>query len=235
MNKKRKALLALPLIVILVVVGYTLVMGIAPGFDAPVLEFPISETGRVERLSAFHTPDWGEPGVFHNGIDLVISDNVDIVSPVTGTVVSVSEHVNPYAGNVLFEIGIAVNWGWSVKLVLEPGFLDATNNTLQSDLIDAEFGERVSAGDFLATLLFSGNYPHLHFMLVSFESDVCAYNYSSSAARSTFESIALSSNSTIFYPYSSPNLFTSPTVVIPLVLAGVYVIVVVVVFRHRSK
>ena len=52
----------------------------------------------------------------------------------------VSEHVNPYAGNVLFEIGIAVNWGWEVRLVLEPGFLDATNNTAQSDLIDAEFG-----------------------------------------------------------------------------------------------
>ena len=76
----------------------------------------------MERLSAYHTPDWGEPGVFHNGIDLVISDNVTIISQISGVISRVSEHVNPYAGNVLFEIGIAANWGWEVKLVLEPGF-----------------------------------------------------------------------------------------------------------------
>ncbi|MFX1484931.1 MAG: hypothetical protein ACFFCP_17270, partial [Promethearchaeota archaeon] len=102
MNRKRKALLALPIIVILVGVGYTLVLGISPGFDEPTLQFPISETDQIERLSAYHTPDWGEPGVFHNGIDLVISENVTIISPVSGTIVSYSEHINPYAGNVLF-------------------------------------------------------------------------------------------------------------------------------------
>jgi hypothetical protein len=235
MNKKRKALLALPIIVILVGVGYTLVLGIAPSFDDPTLEFPISESDRIERLSAYHTPDWGEPGVFHSGIDLVISENVTIVSPVSGTVVSYSEHINPYAGNMLFEISIAVNWAWVVQLVIEPGFLDATNNSLQSTMIDAEFGQRVEPGDALATLLFSDNYPHLHYMLGYFGSDVCAYNYSSSAARSQFESIALSSNSTIFYPHPSPNPLTSPLVIIPLVLVGVYVIVVIVVFRRPSK
>ena len=116
--------------------------------------------------------------------------------------------------------------------MLELGFLDATNNFLQSNLIYADGGQRVNIGDFLAMLLSNDKYPHLHYMLVSFGSDVCAYNYSSSAARSTFESIASSSNSTILYPYSPPNPFTSPTVVIPLVLVGVYVIVVIVVFRR---
>jgi len=232
MNKKRKALLALPIIFILVGVGFTLVLGIAPGFNEPTLEFPISQTERVVRLSAFHTPDWGEPGVFHNGIDLVISDNVTIVSPVAGTVMSLSEHINPYAGNVLFEIGIAVNWAWSVSLVIEPGFLDDTNNSLQSTMIDAEFGQRVEPGDALATLLFSENYPHLHYMMSGFGSTVCAYNYSSSAAQSTFESIALASNSTIFYPHSGPNVFTSPLVLVPLVLIGIYVVVVIVFFRR---
>ncbi|MFW9817874.1 MAG: hypothetical protein ACFFEW_18310 [Candidatus Thorarchaeota archaeon] len=235
MNRKRKALLVLPIIVILIGVGYTLVLGIAPGFDDPTLEFPISETGSIERLSAYHTPDWGEPGVFHNGIDLVISDNVTIVSPVAGTIVSYSEHINPYAGNVLFEIGIAVNWGWSVGLVLEPGFLDTTNNSLQSGEIDAVVGQRVEPGDALATLLFSDNYPHLHYALSSFGSDTCAYNYSSPAAKTTFESIAAASNSTIFYPYPAPNVLTSPLVLIPLVLTGVYAIVVLVVFRRGSK
>jgi len=235
MNKKRKALLALPIIAILALVGYTLVLGVAPGFDDPTLEFPISETNRVVRLAAYHTPDWGEPGVFHSGIDLVISDNVTIVSPATGTVVGFSEHVNPYAGNMLFEISIAVNWAWVVQLVIEPGFLDTTNNSLQSTMIDAQFGQRVEPGDVLATLLFSENYPHLHYMVGYLGSDVCAYNYSSSAARSTFETIATTSNSTIFYPYPSPNPLTSPLVLIPLVMLGVYAVVVIVVFRRPSK
>jgi len=232
MNKKRKLLLAIPIIAILFGVGYTMVLGIAPNFNSPNLEFPISETDRIERLSAFYTPDWGEPGVFHNGIDLVISDDVTIVSPVAGTVTGRSEQINPYAGNVLFEIMIAVNWASSVKLVLEPGFLDETNNSLQSSMIEAVFGQRVEVGDKLATLLFSDNYAHLHYMLSYFGSEVCAYNYSSPTARSNFEAIALASNSTIFYPYPAPNVITSPLVMIPLVLVGIYVIAVIIVFRR---
>lgn len=232
MNKKRKLLLALPIIVILSVVGYTMVLGITPSFDSPNLEFPIPESDRVVRLSAYHTPDWGEPGVFHNGIDLVISDDVTIVSPVAGTVIGYSEHINPYAGNVLFEIVIGVNWAFSVNLVLEPGFLDETNNSLQSSMIDVQFGQHVAVGDTLATLLFSDNYPHLHYMPAYFGSDVCAYNYSSSAAKSTFDIIASTSNSTIFYPHSAPNVIASPLVLIPLALVGIYAIVVIIVFRR---
>ena len=213
------------------VISYTGVLGIEMGFATPELAFPISEPDRVEKLSAYHTPDWGEPGVFHNGIDLVISEDVTIVSPVAGTIVSLTENINPYAGNVLFEIRIAVNWGWEVKLVLEPGFQDTVNNSLQSDMIDAVFGQHVEPGDELATLLFSTQYPHLHYMLLSFGLDVCAYNYSSAVAKSTFDTVALNSNSTIFYPHSPPNLIFSPILSIPLILLGVYAIMVVVVLR----
>lgn len=90
----------------------------------------------------------------------MVSANVTIVSPVLGTVINLSEHVNPYARNVLFEITIAANWGWEVKLVLEPKFQDDVNNSLQSDTIDAVYGQRVEPGDELATLLHSIQYPH---------------------------------------------------------------------------
>jgi len=232
MNRKQKIVLGLPIIAILIGVGYTMILGIAPSFDSPNLEFPISETDRIERLSAYYTPDWGEPGVYHNGIDLVISDDVTIVSPVSGTVIGYSEHINPYAGNVLFEIMIAVNWAFTVNLVLEPGFLDETNNSLQSSMIDVAFGQHVEVGDTVATLLFSDNYPHLHYMPAYFGSNVCAYNYSSSTAKTTFETIALASNSTIFYPHTAPNVITSPLVMIPLVLLGIYVIVIIIVFKR---
>ncbi|MBE0526066.1 MAG: hypothetical protein IH631_03930, partial [Candidatus Thorarchaeota archaeon] len=116
MNRKQKGILLVPLLVIGSIIGYSLLMGISIGFESPSLEFPIAEEDKIERLSAYHTPDWGEPGVFHNGIDLVISENVTIVSPVHGTIISYSEHINPYAGNVLFEIAIAINLAWTVNL-----------------------------------------------------------------------------------------------------------------------
>lgn len=48
MNRRRKTILALPLVVILAFVGYNTVLGIPLGFAAPTLEFPVSETDRIE-------------------------------------------------------------------------------------------------------------------------------------------------------------------------------------------
>lgn len=209
-------------------------MGISISFASPALEFPISEENRISSFSAYHTPDWGESGVFHNGIDLIISDNVTIVSPVRGTISSYSENINPYAGNVLFEIAIAINWGWDVHLVLEPGFRDATNNSLQSTFINVNIGQQVSAGDELAMLLFSDNYPHLHYMLLNLGADVCAYNYSTSQAQSTFNDIAADTNSTILYPYPTPNPIMSPIALIIIGGAALYLLIVIVIFRPRK-
>ena len=209
-------------------------MGISIGFESPALEFPISEENRIAGFSAYHTPDWGEPGMFHNGIDLVISDNVTIISPVRGTILSYSENINPYAGNVLFDITIAINWGWSVHLVLEPGFRDIMNNSLQSSLIDIRVGQQVSPGDELGSLLFSDQYPHLHYMLENLGSDVCVYNYSKPSAQETFNDIATSTNSTILYPYPAPNPITSPITLIIIGGTVLYLLIVLVIFRPRK-
>ena len=154
--------------------------------------------------------------------------------PVRGTIVSYSENINPYAGNVLFEIAIAINWGWDVHLVLEPGFRDATNNSLQSTLIDVIIGQSVSIGDELATLLFSDNYPHLHYMLLNLGADVCAYNYSTPEAQNTFNDIAADTNSTILFPYPAPNPITSPITLITIGGTALYLLIVLVVFRPRK-
>lgn len=208
--------------------------GIQINFSNPSLEFPVLEEDKIVRLSAYHTPDWGETGVFHNGIDLVISDNVTIISPVSGIIVAYSENINPYAGNVLFKIAIAINLAWEVQLVLEPGFLDETNNSFQSDLIVTSIGNRVSPGDELATLLASENYPHLHYMLLYLGTDVCAYNYSAPTARTTFENIAMNSNSTILYPYPQLNPLLAPVSIVFLGGTIIYIIFVIVVFRRKK-
>lgn len=197
----RKLLSAILIVVVGIgVVTYFVFFSGAIQYDDPNLEFPILESEDVEGISAYRTPDWGEPGVFHNGIDLVISENVTIISPVDGTVVRVSENINPYAGNVLFDITIRINPAWTIHLVLEPGFQDEVNNTLQSDNVLASLNDNVESGDTLATLLYSESYPHLHYMLMHHGSDACAYNYSSQAAQDIFDEIALRSGTVICYP-----------------------------------
>jgi hypothetical protein len=234
MNKKKTFLFLVPFLVIGLVFGHSVVMGIAISADSPSMDFPIAETDKIERLSAYYTPDWGEIGVFHNGIDLVISDNVTIISPVQGVIVSYTENINSYGGNVLFEINIAINLFWSVHLVLEPGFRDELNNSLQSSYIDVGIGQRVDPGDELATLLFSNQYPHLHYMLVNLGSVVCAYNYSTAAAQSIFNDIATDSNSTIFFPHPAPNPLLSPVALFIVGGVVVYLLIVLVIFRRKK-
>ncbi len=233
--RRKTVLLTIAIITVITVFSYVAVVGLQLGIDEPVLGMPIVETDRIERLSPYHAPDWGEPGVFHNGIDLIISDDVTIVSPVKGVISSITERVNPYAGNVLFAITIAVNLAWEVKLVLEPGFLDSTNNSLQSEAIGAEEGQNVNTGEVLATLLHSERYPHLHYMLLNFGSDVCAYNYSSSAAKSTFENIADISNSTILLPHEQSNPMSGSAIAVPITIVGAEVLIGALVVRRMKE
>jgi len=201
MNRKVPAFILIILVGVGVLTYFLFFTGTISSTE-PELEFPILETVNIERIAAYRTPDWGEPSVFHNGIDLVISDNVTILSPANGTAIGVSENVNPYAGNVLFDITIRINFAWEVHLILEPGFQDEYNNSLQSNNILVSVNDVLKVGDIVATLFYSESYPHLHYMLMHLGSDVCAYNYSSQAARDTFDEIALRSSSVICYPLS---------------------------------
>nr|MDO8100629.1 hypothetical protein [Candidatus Njordarchaeota archaeon] len=200
MRRKYKIAAIILVLIASSILAYGLILGVPPTFDAPILEFPVLEWNGITHLAAYRTPNWGGPAVYHNGIDLVVSQNVTIVSPVKGTVSGISESINPYAGNTLFDITIKMNWGWEVHLVLEPGFKDNTNNTLQHNSMHVTLFQRVNVGDPIATLLYSENYPHLHYMLVQFFSDVCPFTYSSSTAKTIFQTIATNTNSTICYP-----------------------------------
>lgn len=231
MKRKIKLLLT----VAIIFTALFLVLDITVGFPSlvpPALDFPVLESDNVTRFSAFYTPDWGEPGVYHNGIDLVISQNVTIIAPANGLVISITENVNPYAGNVLFSIIIMINPAWTVKLVIEPGFLDPTNNSLQSANIRATLFQVVKPGDNLATLLYSENYPHLHYMLNYLGMELCAYDYSSPATKEMFEIIASNSSTTISYPYPQPMLWLSP-LLLTLGFCGAMVGIIVLFIQQR--
>lgn len=228
----RKATLLLGAIFLGLIAGSTL-MGIPPVNSQPNLGFPIQETNRITRITAFHTPDWGEPGVYHNGIDLVVSDNVTILSPISGTVIAVGEQENTYADNMLFEVSIAVNWFWSVKLVLEPdSAADSINNGQRENIVVQPFS-KVSKGETVGTLILGGSYTHLHYMLMYMGLEVSAYDYSDAAAQSIFEEIAEDSNSTIQYDYSEPIILTSPLGIALLAYGSIMIVLVILSYKKK--
>jgi len=200
-SRKKSLLILIPLIIGGGFLTFALILGVPPTFEEPSLEFPILEHDNIISISSYGIPNWSGPGTHHNGIDLVINTSVTIISPAKGTVVEITERKNEHSviQNILFDIRIQINWGWSVKLVLEPNFFgnDTINNTLQRNLIKVSFLQRVDIGTEIATLLYSGYYSHLHYMVEHFSTDVCPYTYSSNDAKSIFDSIASRVNKSI--------------------------------------
>jgi len=174
-----------------------------PAYGAPSLEFPMAEPLNITKLAAYHTPNWGEPGKFHNGIDLEISGPTQIISPCYGWVQRIWYNINPYAGEgevAMIHVSIMINLAWSVKLVFEPWANSTEFRERQLDAIIVKVGTYVKPGDFIGTLLYNYEYPHLHYMIMRLGKDVCPYDYSSPTAKSIFEDIATRTNSTICYP-----------------------------------
>jgi murein DD-endopeptidase MepM/ murein hydrolase activator NlpD len=160
------------------------------------LAFPLSNPGDVVRLAAFGIPNWSgsEP---HNGIDLVIDENLastGIVSPTAGQVTRISTEENPFSdppGQLLLTIAIEVNSEWTVNLVLEPSTADPELRTAQLNAIGVSEGEEVMVGTPVADLLIGSlGYPHLHYMLIQNGQAVCAYPNSSAAAQEVFNQLA---------------------------------------------
>ncbi|NHJ84443.1 MAG: M23 family metallopeptidase [Asgard group archaeon] len=172
-----------------------------PAYGTPGLEFPIVEPLNVTSLSAYNTPDWGEPGIFHNGIDLVILGPTQIISPSYGVVSRIWYNINPYSeGEVaMIHIQITINYRWNLKLVFEPWANSTEIREQQLEAIIVKVGTEVKPGDLIGTLLFNYNYPHLHYMVMHGD-DVCPYDYSTSTAKAIFDEIAIRTNSTICYP-----------------------------------
>lgn len=160
------------------------------------LDFPFANPSNIERMAAFGIPNWSgsEP---HNGIDLIIYEWLDgspLISPTRGTVDSIEISENPYsnpANQLLLTIHIYINSEWTVALVIEPGTTDEATKTAQRNAVMVAEGDTVVKGQRVADLLVGEQgYPHLHYMILHNSEPVCAYTYSSAAARGIFEEIA---------------------------------------------
>jgi len=161
-----------------------------------LLEFPFKTPADINRMAAFGIPNWSgtEP---HNGIDLIIDDNLSssrIVSPTHGIIKSINISENPFSDPVnqlLLTIEIYINSIYSVSLVIEPGTNDEQIIDNQINAVHVTIDQEVKPGDDIADLLVGDlGYPHLHYMVIKNEEAICAYQYSSLTAKQIFEDIA---------------------------------------------
>ncbi len=172
--------------------------------DLPIvlLEFPFADPSQIMRMAAFNTPDWGEPGVFHNGIDLIIdtydhpqmwAEPVQIIAPAGGVIREIRVDVNPYCDqeHAIFGIIISVNRDMTAILALEPLLGEGETHDDQLSLIVVGEMDRVSVGDEIAGLLDGKEqYSHLHYMLEYKGEIVSPYDYSTQAAKDIFDAIS---------------------------------------------
>lgn len=175
--------------------------------DCPPLDFPMEGGAlNITDFNGFNVSDWGEPGVNHNGIDLAVDPNnwTGILAVADGKVRKIEESENPYSnppGMMMFSVYVTIARGWEVKYVIEPFAVTEQEKQLQRDNIYVVQGQELTKGHRIARLLCTdSDYVHLHFMLVFKGKEVCAYLYSSPAAKAIYEDIALTFNKTICCP-----------------------------------
>ncbi|MGV9172147.1 MAG: hypothetical protein ACOC44_06865 [Promethearchaeia archaeon] len=127
-----------------------------------------------------------------------------ILSPVKETVVGITENKNTHSNisNVLFVIKIKINWGWTVKLCLEPYYDgdDDEKNKKQRETIEVQLFQRVEVGETVAKILYENERSHLHYQLNSVSTDYCPYEYSSEEAKEIFDQYPVARNESICIP-----------------------------------
>jgi hypothetical protein len=208
MQKGTKILITMVGIIIVVGTGFAFFFPQSPLYllseDCPPLEFPM-EGGmlNITDFNGFNVSDWGEPGVYHNGIDLAVDPHnwTGILAAADGKIRKIEESENPYShppGIMMFSVYVTIARGWEIKYVIEPSAVTEQEKQLQRDHIYVVEGQKVTEGERIARLLCTdSDYVHLHFMLVFKNQAVCAYNYSSISARTIYENIASTYNKTI--------------------------------------
>ncbi|MFC1511162.1 hypothetical protein ACFL5U_02090 [Candidatus Margulisiibacteriota bacterium] len=156
------------------------------------LGYPFSTPADVIGLSSFGIPNWSGSDP-HNGIDLVIDHttlvNSEIISPTDGSIRSITVSENPFATppTWLITVAITVNSTWQIDLVLEPDTSIEATATAQQNAIVVSEGAEVSTGDKIADLLVGeDDYVHLHYIAYQDDTAVCAYKFSTDAAKALF-------------------------------------------------
>src|SRR5271157_956114 len=166
MIMKRKVKIALTVIIIscatlsVGLMAYISYMGlgcIIPE-DCPPLEFPIAGGAQnITDFNGFNITNWGAPGSYHNGMDLVTTGHnwTSIVAAAPGQVIAISETPNPNSnppGATMFGISVRVGCRWVVIYNMEPVAYLESQRALQRQEIYVKVGDQVTQGETIARL-----------------------------------------------------------------------------------
>ena len=171
-------------------------MACVPSHDFTEAGPVFASASDVQGIRAFNIPNWSgtEP---HNGIDMLVDPalaRARVISPVDANVSSIRTSENPYSnppGDLLLSVELYVNPEWSAVLVFEPVTADAGVKTAQRDAILVHEGDEVVTGSDIGDLLVgTPREAHVHYMLHRNGSPVCAYAFSSAAAKAQFDQAA---------------------------------------------
>ncbi|HMF33618.1 MAG TPA: M23 family metallopeptidase [Candidatus Lokiarchaeia archaeon] len=172
--------------------------------DCPPLEFPIAGGAQnITDFNGFNITNWGAPGSYHNGMDLVTTGHnwTSIVAAAPGQVIAISETPNPNSnppGATMFGISVRVGCRWVVIYNMEPVAYLESQRALQRQEIYVKVGDQVTQGETIARLLCTNmTYNHLHFMLQNSNVIDCAYYFSSPAAKAIYDQLAQTFNKTV--------------------------------------
>ena len=192
-------------------IGFSSILYFVPGRQIclkdetpPKLAFPIQGGDEnITGFNGFNISNWGEPGVYHNGIDLVVSPNnwTGILAVANGTIIEIKSKTNPYSNPpnaVMYTLKLEIACGWTAYYVIESYPTTEQEIRLVEDHIFVNVGDTVQTGDLIAQILVTEHdYIHLHFSLFYNFDVVCPYLYSSTEAQAIYDSLAAKYNKTV--------------------------------------
>nr|MDO8098526.1 hypothetical protein [Candidatus Njordarchaeota archaeon] len=155
-----------------------------PSGQNPVLILPLYDFSDNDYIQGF-----GQISLdyYHNGFDFGVNDTTVIVSPCNAYVFDVkSNWYNEKGGHWQTNVELRLNAQWRISIPFESWALNSTYGALQADQILVHVGQYVTANQTLGYLLCHGQYAHIHFSVISYDTHVCPYYYLTEPAKAIF-------------------------------------------------
>ena len=186
-SRRKKILLGIFIPTMVICVGFgitflTIYWPIVWNQEPPVIGFPLSDSDDVVRIWGFGNHD----GEWHGGIDFICNSSVEIVAWCklrVNHVVMFQNEVNGFwQTNVYFQY----SWKYKFEALFESLTENETEAKIQREAIPVKFGQIFEPGETIGTLINFGMETVLHFGVKEYVEDVCAYQYFTSSAKTTF-------------------------------------------------
>lgn len=150
--------------------------------EPPVIDFPLADSTVIGSI-------WGygdHNGEFHNGIDFICNTSVEVIAWCKLRVKMITTFKNEGNGFWQTNVRFQYNWKYEFEALFEPLTQNETCGNIQREAIPLKFGQIIEPGETIGTLLIFENSTLLHFGAKESGTDVCAFQFFTSSAKTTF-------------------------------------------------